>query len=276
LLCPHCDVALTYHGDGHNVLCHICGYHGTPPVACPACHNADVVYRGLGTKTLIDQVSKLFPEYRIARFDSDNLAGERLHELYKRLHAGEIDLIVGTQLLAKGLDLPKLGLVGIVSAETSLALPDYTSEERAFQLLYQVIGRVGRGHSQGRVVIQSYDPQSVVIKAALQRNYQSLYRHVLAERQQFRFPPFAYLMKLTCRRASPAGAETAAEKLKAELVKQRLAVEVIGPAPSFYARRGANHYWQLVVKSKQRGLLLELAKLVPAGWSIDLDPADLL
>lgn len=275
-LCPNCDVSLVYHADEHLARCHICGFAHQPPVQCPSCGNTDIIYKTIGTKALAEQVEKLFPDRSVRRFDSDNKADETLNEVYQDLLGGKVDILVGTQLLAKGLDLPRLGLVGIVSAESSLTLPDFTAEERTFQLLYQVIGRVGRGHSKGEVVVQTYEPGSVVIKAAVQRDYKLFYEHVLAERRQFRFPPFSYLMKLTVRRATQNGVETASQKLKDELVAQGLPVEVIGPTPSFYARRGKYLYYQLVCKSKDRDHLLALAKIVPPDWQIDLDPADLL
>ncbi len=275
-LCPNCDVSLVYHADEHLARCHICGFSHTPPVACLRCDNPDIIYKSIGTKALEEQIKKLFPDRRIGRFDSDTLAGEQLNEVYHQLLSGEIDILVGTQLLAKGLDLPRLGLVGVVSAESSLTLPDYTAEERTFQLLYQVIGRVGRGHSKGEVVVQTYEPESIVIKSALERDFAAFYKHALTERQTFRFPPFSYLLKLTCRRATVKGAQNASERLKKQLTKQGLPVEVIGPTPAFYARRGKYYYYQLVAKSKDRDHLVQLAKTVPADWQIDLDPSDLL
>jgi primosomal protein N' (replication factor Y) len=235
-----------------------------------------VVYKSIGTKTLAEEIKKLFPNARVQRFDSDNPAGEKLNEIYQKLVNGEVDILVGTQLLAKGLDLPKLNLVGIVSAETSLSLPDFTAEERTFQLLYQVIGRVGRGHTEGKVVLQSYHPDSALIKASLARDWSGFYKLALAERQTYRFPPFSYLLKLVCRRATLPGAETAAENLKTKLQELNLPVEIIGPTPSFYARRGKYFYYQMVVKSKNRNHLTKLAGAVPTGWTIDLDPQDLL
>lgn len=275
-LCPNCDVPLVYHADGHLIRCHICGYKADPPTACPNCGNPDIIYKSIGTKALIDSVAKLFPDYRIQRFDSDNVSGERIHEFYQRLRQGEIDILVGTQVLAKGFDLPKLGLVGVVAAETSLALPDYTSEERSFQLLYQVMGRVGRGHGHGKIVVQTIDPANAIVRSALDRDYQSFYEHTINQRREFRFPPFAYLLKLTCRRATYGGAEKASGQLAKDLAAQGLPVEIVGPSPSFYARRGRYYYWQLVVKSKQRDHLVKLAGTVPANWMVDLDPIDLL
>jgi len=275
-LCPNCDVSLVYHADEHLARCHICGFAHVPPAACPNCGNPDIVYKSIGTKALADQVEKLFPDRVVKRFDSDNIAGENLNEVYGDLLSGKVDILVGTQLLAKGLDLPRRGLVGIISAESSLTLPDYTAEERTFQLLYQVIGRVGRGHAKGEVVVQTYDPNSIVIRSAVKRDYAKFYEHSLLERQAFRFPPFSYLMKLVIRRATTKGAQAASERLRDELIGAGLPVEIIGPTPAFYARRGKNYYYQLVAKSKDRDHLLELTKLVPADWQIDLDPADLL
>jgi primosomal protein N' (replication factor Y) len=276
LLCPNCDVPLVYHGDIHSVRCHMCGYFDHPPSTCPTCQNPEIIYKSIGTKALIDEVKRLFPDKTIQRFDSDNASGEHLHELYDKLYQGKIDILIGTQLLAKGLDLPRLGLVGIISAETSLSLPDYSSEERAFQLLYQVIGRVGRGHSKGEAIVQSYEPDSLVVQAAVERDWDKFYKYLIKERQAFHFPPFSFLMQLTCRRVTLKGAEQASLKLKKNLMQQKLPVEIIGPSPSFYARRGKYYYWQIIVKSKQRSYLLELAKTVPPDWTINLDPINLL
>jgi primosomal protein N' (replication factor Y) len=275
-LCPNCDVSLVYHGDEHLARCHICGYKKSPPVACPKCNNPEIIYRTIGTKTLADEVAKLFPSAAVQRFDSDNAAGEQLHDTYHNLLAGKVDILVGTQLLAKGLDLPRLGLVGVVSAETSLALPDYTAEERAFQLLYQISGRVGRGHGDGRVIVQSYDPSNIVIRSALERNWRAFYEHSVVERRQYRFPPFSYLLQLTCKRATLGGAQKASERLKKHLLALGLPVEIIGPTPSFYARKGKYYYYQLVVKSKDRKSLIKIASAVPADWQVNLDPANLL
>lgn len=276
LNCPHCDVPMVYHGDTHQMRCHICGLSQVPPLACPQCQNPDISYRSIGTKALTDSIARLFPEARIARFDSDSKAGERVQDVYGRLRAGEVDILIGTQLLAKGFDLPKLALVGVVSAEGSLALPDFTSEERTFQLLYQVSGRVGRGHTAGKVIVQSYDPDNIVIKTALERDFESFYKYTLKQRQLFRFPPYSYLAQFICKRATKDGAEGAAKKLRKLFIGQNKKAEIIGPAPSFYEKRGGQYYWQLVVKSKNRKDLVALAKIVPSNWSIDLDPINLL
>jgi primosomal protein N' (replication factor Y) len=157
-----------------------------------------------------------------------------------------------------------------------MGLPDYSAEERSFQLLYQIMGRVGRGHGKGRVIVQTYEPDSPVLRAAIARDWLAYYEQALPERQAFRFPPFAYLLKLVCRRATSAGAQKAAIDLKSKLLAKSLPVEVIGPTPSFYGRRGRYYYWQIVVKSKSRDHLLSLARDLPSDWTIDLDPVNLI
>lgn len=275
-LCPNCDIPLVYHGDRHDLACHTCGFSKSPPTVCPECANPDIIYRGIGTKALAGELGKLFPSARIARFDSDNPPGQRLHERYGDIFSGKIDIITGTQLLAKGLDLPKLQVAGVISADSSLAMPDFSSEERSFQLLYQVIGRVGRGHGQGEIVIQTYQPDSPAVRFAAAKDYDSFYQYALGERQKYNFPPFVYLLKLTCQRASLAGAKQAAEKLHTKIAQLKLPVELIGPAPSFWGKRAGKYRWQIAVKSRNRTRLLEIASQVPSGWTVDLDPTNLL
>lgn len=275
-LCPNCDLPLIYHSDSFEVICHTCGYKARPAAACQQCKNPDIIYRGIGTKTLADELARLFTGAKLMRFDSDSQPGEHVNDLYDDLHGGKIDILVGTQLLAKGLDLPKLGLVGVIAAESSLALPDFSSEERSFQLLYQVLGRVGRGHGAGRAIVQTYQPDSPAVKMAASRDYDGFYKHLLRERQNFRFPPAVYLLKISGSRATAKGARVAAENLKKKVAGLKLPVEAIGPAPAFYGRRGRQYRWQLVIKSKDRGHLLTIAQNLPANWTADLDPINLL
>ncbi|HEX4775031.1 MAG TPA: helicase-related protein, partial [Candidatus Saccharimonadales bacterium] len=210
------------------------------------------------------------------RFDTDNLRGERFERHYETIKQGEVDILVGTQLLAKGLDLPRLSTLGILLADTSLYLPDFSAQERTFQLISQVLGRIGRGHVAGRAIIQTYHPDHPVLQAAIKGDYQTFYKAELTERQEFLFPPFCYLLKLTVRRASIKSAEAAAEKLKEEIEQSDYRVRVEGPAPSFYERLQNKYQWQLVVKAKDRHELIKIMGALPSGWSSDLDPMDLL
>jgi primosomal protein N' (replication factor Y) (superfamily II helicase) len=274
--CPHCDLPLTYHGDHHELRCHSCDYHAFVPGACPNCGHAEIIFKTAGTKAIVDEIKKIFPQVRVARFDTDNLKAERFEQLYDEVKSGDFDILVGTQLIAKGLDLPRLSTLGILLADTSLYLPDFSAQERTFQLISQVLGRIGRGHVAGRAVIQTYHPDHPVLKAALANDYQGFYKSELAERQQFLFPPYCYLLKLTVRRASIASAETAAENLKSEIQTGGYKVRVEGPAPSFYEKLQNKFQWQLVVKARDRGDLLKIIVKLPANWSHDLDPLDLL
>lgn len=275
--CPHCDLPLVYHGDTHRMRCHTCDFSAANPTSCPSCGSTEVVYKSIGTKAVADEVARLFPDVKIARFDSDNKKDERIEQHYDAVRGGNVDIIIGTQTLAKGLDLPNLSLVGVIVADTSLYMPDFTAEERTYQLLSQVIGRVGRGHrDEGSVVIQTYAPDSPVLKAVLKQNWDDFYHKELAERQTFMFPPFCHLLKLTCRRASSASAQKAAEQLATQIASLRLGVSIDGPAPAFHEKSQGKFAWQLVVKAKRRDALLQIIADLPSGWSYDIDPLHLM
>jgi primosomal protein N' (replication factor Y) len=274
--CPHCDVPLTYHGDSHDLRCHSCNFHMPTPSSCPDCGHPSVLFKTAGTKAIVEEVTRLFPQARIMRFDTDNSRAERFEKHYDAVRKGDVDILIGTQLLAKGLDLPKLSVVGVLLADTSLYLPDFSAEERTFQLISQVLGRVGRGHVAGSTVIQTYHPDHPILQEAIANDYPSFYERELAQRKLFLFPPFCYLLKLTARRATSKSAETAALKLKADIESSGARVRVEGPAPSFYEKFQNKYQWQLVVKAVDRPELLKIIAALPANWSYDLDPIDLL
>lgn len=272
--CPNCSLPLTHHADWQQLVCHICNHREPIKTACSECKKPELEYKGIGTKQIVSEVKKLFPNSTVARFDSDNIKDERLHERYAELHDGKIDIIVGTQGIAKGLDLPKLETVGVVMADVALHIPDYSASERTFQLLYQVIGRVGR-HQNGRVIIQSYTPDHPALISAVERDYKSFYEYEIAERQLTNYPPFSYLLQLHCVRKTAAGAASAAETLAARLKTKGL--KVFGPAPAFHERTADGGYrWQIVIKSRQRPRLVEIVDNLPANWQFELDPINLL
>jgi primosomal protein N' (replication factor Y) len=274
--CPHCDVPLTYHGDHHQLRCHSCDHRENAPVTCPACGHPNVMYKTAGTKAIVEEVERLFPGAKVARFDTDNLKADRFEQHYEAIKEGSADILVGTQMLAKGLDLPRLSTLGIILADTSLYMPDFSAQERTFQLISQVLGRIGRGHVAGRAIIQTYHPEHQIIRQAVDGDYQAFYKAELSARRQFLFPPFCYLLKLTVRRASSKSAETAAEKLKHEIETSGRKVRVEGPAPNFYERFQNKYQWQLVIKAKDRAELLKVIAALPANVSYDIDPLDLL
>ncbi len=277
--CPRCDLPLAYHGDIHESLCHACGYRESIRSSCPTCGNTDIIFKSAGTKAIADEVSRLFPEARVSRFDTDNRKAERLEQHYERILAGEVDVLVGTQLLAKGLDLPRLTTLGIVLADTSLAIPDYTAQERTYQLIRQVLGRIGRGHTpHATAIIQTYAPDSPVIQSALSEDWQTFYGRELQEREQYGFPPFTYLLKIASRRATSRSAEAASSKL-ADILRSKYSnvVHIDGPAPAFHEKHGTKYEWQIIIKAKNRRYLTQIiADLPDAGTTYDIDPVNLL
>ena len=275
-LCPNCDLALTYHGDAHELRCHVCGFVSPLPVGCPVCGNAEILFKSVGTKAVAAALAKLFPSARIQRFDTDARKAERLEQHLDSLAAGRADIIVGTQMIGKGLDLPKLSVVGVINADSSLLIPDYTAAERTYQLLAQVVGRVGRGHRAGAVIVQTYDPENITIQTAIHQRWQEFYDAELLERKTFRFPPFAHLLKLRVLRATSQSAEKAAGELAATIVQHYPELTVEGPAPSFHPRERGKYSWQLLLKSPIRGTLVAIITTLPSGWSYDIDPINLL
>lgn len=276
--CPRCFVPFTLHADAHELRCHICGLTERVPTSCPVCHEANIIHKGIGTKLIEAELRKLFPNKIIARFDGDSESGESVEQKYKELYEGTIDLIIGTQVIAKGLDLPHLRTVGVVQADSGLSLPDFSSSERTFQLLAQVVGRVGRSHHATRVIVQSYQPTHPAVVDGLAQNYEHFYDTTLETRRRSVFPPFSYLLKLTCVYKTEATAIRNTKQLAAELKKQLSTdVQVLGPTPAFYERQHDTYRWQLTLKSPRRQALVEaLALLPPSHWQFELDPSSLL
>ncbi len=274
--CPHCDLNLTYHGDEHSMRCHVCGFSDSLPTCCPACANADILFKSVGTKAIVDMLHKLFPAARIQRFDTDIKKSERLEQHVVGLRNGSADIIVGTRMISKGLDLPKLSVVGIINADSSLLIPDYTANEQTYQLISQVVGRVGRGHRASTVVVQTYDPENETIKAAVHQDWQQFYGTELRERKTYHFPPFTYLLKLRVLRATSKAAQKSANDLAQLLHRDFQHITVEGPTPSFHPRVGGKHSWQLFVKSASRQVLVDIVCQLPSGWNYDIDPINLL
>jgi primosomal protein N' (replication factor Y) len=277
-LCPNCFVPLTLHADTYDLSCHICGHHEKVPTSCPVCNSADIIHKGIGTKLIETELHKLFKGARIARFDSDNKTDETVNSLYEDLYKGEIDIAIGTQVVAKGLDLPHLRTVGVIQADSGLSLPDYAASERAFQLLAQVIGRVGRDEHASEVVVQTYQPTNPAISYGLTQDYESFYTYALEARKKSYFPPYSYLLKLTTvyktEQAAIRSAKTLAVELKRTLHPD---VRLLGPTPAFYERQHDTYRWQLVLKSPKREYLVDaLGQLPVTHWQSELDPPSLL
>lgn len=275
-MCPHCDVPLTYHHDSHLMICHSCDYSGKPPTSCPACSNSELIYKSIGTKALEAELLKLFPRAKISRFDRDTVTTDKLQHQYESLRSGETDILIGTQSIVKGFDLPNLSVVGVVQADSGMQIPDYTAAEKSFQLISQVSGRIGRGHRAGSLFVQTYDPESSLIKNALERDYNSFYENELSQRQLYLFPPFVFILKIVCIRSSSNSANQACEKIKDIVTANHFKVKIEGPTPRYIEKIGDKYAWQLIIKSKDRQQLTSIIKALPSNCTYDLDPSDLL
>jgi primosomal protein N' (replication factor Y) (superfamily II helicase) len=275
--CDNCQLPLTLHTDQHKLICHVCGRHHNIPPSCPNCGQPDIIHKGIGTKLIVSELERVLPKTHIARFDTDTKSTERLHHQYQNLYDGKIPIIVGTQMVAKGLDLPHLRTVGIIQADGGLNLPDFQSEERVFQLIHQVSGRVGRDHHATEVIVQTYQPEHPSITFGISQDYDGFYDYDVARRRNNRFPPYSYLLKLICVYNTEAGAVRASKDLARDLRMKFKDIEVLGPAPAFYERLGSTYRWQLIIKSDTRRRLLEVIKKVPPSrWQVDIDPATIL
>ncbi len=280
LRCPRCDTALTYHRAQDRLTCHHCGYQRKMPPSCPVCRSERIRGVGTGTETVEQEVKRLYPEARTLRWDWDTTRQKGSHEIILSHFANHrADLLIGTQMLAKGLDLPYVTLVGVVLADIGLNLPDYRASERTFQVLAQVAGRAGRSPLGGEVILQTFQPEHYVIQAAAGHDYESFYQQELNYRRELGNPPFNHLVRLEYRHANPQQAETAARSLAARLQKwlaaeARRATSMIGPAPCFYARLEGQYRWQIILQGPDPASLLRGRSL--SEWRIVVDPPTLL
>lgn len=281
MLCPRCDVPLTYHDPKTELICHHCNYRKQQPRQCPRCGGRRIRYFGLGTEQLEDAVSARWPEARLLRWDRDTAHTHKAHRnILQRFSRGAANVLIGTQMIAKGLDLPLVTVVGVISADTALNLPDFRSGERTFQLLTQVAGRAGRGLLGGQVIIQTYHPDHYAIIAASQHDYEAFARQELAFRREQGYPPYMRLAKLTCEDSKETRAEARARDLSSAL-RRALAraglptTYLLGPAPPFFARLRGRYRWQILLRHPEPPAFLTRVT-IPAGWHVDIDPVDVL
>ncbi|MBR3248420.1 primosomal protein N' [Candidatus Saccharibacteria bacterium] len=276
VICPNCFLPLTLHADGYVLRCHTCGFEEKVPMGCPKCGQPGLIHKGFGTKLLEAELKKLFPEAKVRRFDADNKKGEGLETMYASVREGEVDILVGTQTLAKGLDLPRLATVGVVQADAGLSLPDYVAEERTFQLLTQVMGRVGRGHlAEAEVFVQTYRPEHPVLKFAMEEDYQGFYEYLLRQRQKAGFPPFKFVMKLEITLKTERLAVQKVRTVVAKLAQDKRLI-VSPPQPAFHERTVRGYGWQIIVRARSRRALVEACADLDKNFRVILDPPGLL
>jgi len=291
LKCPRCDLPLTFHVAGSKLgiktvitedqlNCHYCGYERKLPTHCPQCNSDRIRQYGTGTEKLEKEVQALIPGVRTLRWDFETTRQKGAHDIilshFVNHHA---DVLVGTQMIAKGLDLPLVTLVGVVLADVGLSLPDLRSAERTFQILTQVAGRAGRSPLGGQVILQTFLPEHYVIQAASRHDYQAFYQQELEYRRQLHYPPFSQLVRLEYRHRDPqraeATAQTMAAQIKTWLVEEKfLETELVGPVPCFFSRIGGLYRWQLVLRGPNPASLLRGRNL--GDWRVEVNPPSLL
>lgn len=280
LRCPRCEVTLTYHQAERGLLCHQCNYRTKSPFICPQCWSRRIKFLGLGTQKLQEEVRRTFPGAKILRWDRDVTRGKYSHEeILSQFQNHQADILIGTQMIAKGLDIPLVTLVGVINADIGLYLPDFRSAECTFQLVSQVAGRAGRGEKGGRVVIQTYTPENYALLAAAKQNFKDFYEQEIEFRRHYGVPPFTKLVRLTFSHTNKdfcqKEAERMADFLQEERDSRRLSEpEILGPAPAYIPRVKGHWRWHIILRGNEpQSFLFELN--LPLGWIIDVDPVEL-
>ena len=280
LRCSSCDVSVTFHAETSSFVCHYCGRHRRPPTSCPQCLRHRLRRYGFGTEAVAEAVQRGYPHVDVLRWDRDVATSPRAHEdILTRFRTGEAQVLVGTQMIAKGLHFPSVSLVGVVSADVGLSIPDYRAGERAFQLLLQVAGRAGRGSSDGKVIIQTLQPENYAIQAAASQDYQDFYLREMAYRRQQGNPPYSRLIRLLFAHTNQAKCETDAIKLASNLRRTQAEwditdTEILGPMPAFPTRLRGRFRWHVILRGANPRALLDKID-VPKGWVVDIDPVAL-
>jgi len=279
--CRRCQVPMTYHSVEQGLICHQCNYRIKIPDLCPNCSSRRIKFLGIGTQKVAEEVANWFKNARILRWDRDVTKGKHSHEeIMKKFLAHEADILIGTQMLAKGLDMPLVTLVGVISADIALHLPDFRAGERTFQILTQVAGRAGRDIQRGKVVIQTYNPKHYAVAAASKQDYYDFYSKEISYRRQLNNPPFSKLALLLYIHTNVERCQREAERMF-ELLKRETKVwgfantSLIGPSPSFIERLRGRYRWQIVIRGQNPLALLSKIN-IPNGWSINIDPVSLL
>lgn len=279
LRCPRCAVSLTYHAEDQRLRCHYCFFENAPPARCPTCQSDRIRYFGAGTERVVEEVRRRWPTARVARADRDAVVGrEGATRLHQAMTAGAVDILVGTQMVAKGMDWPRVTVVGVVAADVALHLPDFRSAERTFQLLVQAAGRAGRGDRPGRVVIQTYNPDHYAIVSAARQDFDALLAEELRFREEAGYPPFRHLWLVEMRGRSPEAARGQAEAVAAEIraaVSGLEGVEVLGPAPAPVARIKGWWRFHILVKGAEETAVSQRLEAVAARFcpvTVTVDP----
>jgi primosomal protein N' (replication factor Y) len=286
--CPHCAVSLKLHAAARKLSCHHCGYEESAPDVCPKCKGLKIRKFGIGTEKVEEAARQSFENARVLRMDRDTTSRKGAHgEILSTFRAGEADILVGTQMIAKGLDFPNVTLVGIISADTSLNMPDFRATERTYQLVSQVAGRAGRGKTPGEVIIQTFDPDNYAIKCAVDHDYVSFFELELQGRRELNYPPFSTLINLTSQDSDNNAAKSALDELNGTIAtlpySLRKSVTIDGPIPAVLSKLKGQYRWHTVMRSAERGAAAGLLRAafeanpaVRRKLVVDVDPVSML
>lgn len=284
LKCKNCDVPMAYHAFSRTnfLFCHHCGHKTQNLTLCPNCQSHAIKYFGAGTQKVESELQKLYKYVKIFRMDSDTTKSKNAHsQIYHDFRLKKANILIGTQMITKGWDLPEIDLIGVIASDIGLNLPDYRSSEKTFQLLTQVAGRTGRGHfNPGKVIFQTYNPDNFVIKTAAKHDYKTFYLNEIKTRQKLNYPPFCKLVKLIYKHENPVKSKKQADlltnKLNQLLTFDFQPLTLLGPSPSFYSRIRNKYIWQIILKIKPNTNIKPILKIIPSDWIIDIDPESLL
>lgn len=289
LQCPNCDISLTYHRASERMKCHYCGYDEPVPTTCPECESDHIRFFGTGTQKVEEELAKLVPDARVLRMDVDTTRNKGAHEkILSAFGEGKADILLGTQMIAKGLDFPNITLVGVLSADTTLHLPDFRAAEKTYQLLTQVSGRAGRDVLPGEVYVQTYTPEHYAITLAKDQLYEPFYEQEMAMRRVSGYPPYYYVVNIQFTHEDLMTVSGYAQQMT-EYLRHRLSPKtiIIGPSASLIARVNNRYRYQCLIKYKNEPKLAEvlqqLIKIYRSDWiktgatlSIDMNPTTVM
>jgi len=284
LKCPNCSVSMVYHLDENRVKCHYCNHHEAAPRFCPRCGSRRIRYFGTGTEKVEQVVRKIFPRAKVMRMDIDTMRYKyAAQKIFNAFRQRKVDILVGTQLVAKGWDFPNVTLVGIISADTALNLPDFRSAERTFSLITQVAGRSGRGPKGGQVIVQTYNPDHYSIKMALKHNYRSFYDREIEFRKELNYPPSSNLIIVLAKGKDGEKVMEASEKINSLLKREINQATILGPTPAVLNKIAGKYRWQIIIKTTDMKCISEFFQRHHLGFewkdveiNVDVDPLSML
>jgi len=284
--CPRCEIPFVYHemrGAAQGLFCHHCALQVPVPTRCPVCSSSYIKFLGAGTQRVQAEIERALPELRIVRMDADTTTTRGSHgRILESFRAHEADILLGTQMITKGFDLPNVNLVGIISVDNLLNMPDFRASELAFQLVTQVAGRAGRRNKRGACIVQTYTPKNPLLQKAALHDYAGFYEQEIRDREALFYPPFARLVKLIYSHEKPEKAASGARSLQAQIVRvvgTDFDGEIIGPSPAFLPKKAGKYYWHVIIKynpATEQPRITELLNQIPDDWTVDIDPFTLL